>query len=276
MINAQIVLDSVNAATGDRLTTFVIRIPKFMLAQLARHRALSINAASSRAIPAKKVRQQVLQDPFNPIRWGVNGKGMQPKKELSPHSEKWARWAWSMGRYPAVGFHWYLGEVVGLHKETCNRLLEPYMWADVLLTATEWNNFFTLRCHDDAQAEFQAVAFQMRELRQNSIQQWLQPGEWHLPFIQECDHDQYPLSMQLQISAARCARLSYQLPEGGFSTPERDLELCSRLMKPPLHASAFESVAIALPTRERSANFMGWRSWRKDFPDEANGDYEET
>lgn len=273
MINAQIILDSVNLATGDRLTTFAIRIPKFILAEANTHRSLSRNAASSRAIPAKKIRHQVINDPVIPVHFGRNGKGMTASDELPPFKKWLALTAWRLARYPACVFHWFLSEVVGLHKQICNRILEPWMWADVLLSATEWKNFFALRCHRDAQPEFQAVATQMRQLLLTSTPQKLRPGEWHLPFIGNLEKERLPLEMQKQISAARCARISYQLPEGGFSTPDRDLELCSRLTAPPLHASPFEGVAIALPKRERSANFMGWKQWRKDFPEEANGDY---
>ena len=38
------------------------------------------------------------------------------------------------------------GDDRGLTKQLCNRLLEPYMWHTVLLTATEFENFFELRC----------------------------------------------------------------------------------------------------------------------------------
>lgn len=33
-----------------------------------------------------------------------------------------------------------------LTKQLCNRLLEPFMWHRVLVTSTEWDNFFELRC----------------------------------------------------------------------------------------------------------------------------------
>lgn len=35
---------------------------------------------------------------------------------------------------------------MGVTKQLCNRLLEPFMWHTVLITATEWENFFALRC----------------------------------------------------------------------------------------------------------------------------------
>lgn len=34
---------------------------------------------------------------------------------------------------------------LGVSKQLCNRLLEPFMWHTVIVTATEWENFFALR-----------------------------------------------------------------------------------------------------------------------------------
>lgn len=272
MIKAEIVLDSVNAATGDRITTFKIRIPKFLLAQIARHRTFSINAASSRAIPVKKIRRQVLSDPFVPIQWGQNCKGMQSHGVLPTWKARIAKILWLLARYPAVLFHWLLSDVLSVHKEISNRLLESFMWADVIISSTEWKNFFALRCHEDAQPEFREVAIQMRQLLENNVPQRLNPNEWHLPFI-NWEEKEEKLNIKKCISAARCARTSYLLPEGGFSTPSRDIELCDRLMAPPLHASPYEHVCAALPTSERVANFVGFRQWRKDLPSEANDDY---
>lgn len=272
-IEAKIVLDSLNTATGDRITTFVVTVPKWLLAEVRTHRALSMNAASSRAIPAKRVRCQVLADPFVPVSWGANRKGMQASVPVSPNKQKIARWSWLTARFPAMAIHWVLSELLGLHKQLCNRLLEPWMWADVVLTATEWKNFFILRCSQDAQPEFQMVATQMLELREKSIPIPLAPGEWHLPFMPS-DHEAHEkLEVLKQISAARCARVSYLLPESErLSTPERDLELCQRLILSG-HLSPFEHVAVALPARDRCANFVGFGQWRHEFPNEANGDY---
>lgn len=50
MIKSKIVADSQNIV-GNRLTTFVLEFPRFILPELATHRMFSKNAASSRAIP---------------------------------------------------------------------------------------------------------------------------------------------------------------------------------------------------------------------------------
>ena len=53
-------------------------------------------------------------------------------------------------------------EWLNVHKQVANRLLEPFMWHTVIVTATEWDNFFNLRCHPDAQPEIRLVAESMR------------------------------------------------------------------------------------------------------------------
>lgn len=131
-----------------------------------------------------------------------------------------------------------------------------------------------MRCHEDAQPEFQAVARQMQELYNSNVPISLSPGEYHLPFILESEKELYEIETLLKVSSARCARVSYLLPEGGFSTINRDLELFNKLNSYPLHGSAFEHDAIALPVRQREANLVGWRSYRREFANEANGDYD--
>jgi thymidylate synthase ThyX len=71
---------------------------------------------------------------------------------------------------------------LGVHKQLANRLLEPFSWHTVVVTATDWDNFFHLRCHPDAQPEFQKIAGMMRDVMEASTHN-LYYGEWHLPYI---------------------------------------------------------------------------------------------
>lgn len=275
MINAEIIADSLNIATGDRLTTFKVRCPKWIIAEIGTHRALSRSWTSSRAVPTRKLRQMILKDPVAPIHWGANQKGMQAKEELSGLKLAIARFLWLSARYPACLFHWLLGDVVGLHKQICNRLVEPWMWADGVITGTEWKNFFKLRNHPDAQPEFGKLASIMQVLYETSLPAELRPGEWHLPFVRECDRAGDWFDYQLvQISSARCARASYYLHDGKLSDPEKDLELCDRLAgSNPKHLSPMEHPAMASATRDRCGNFVGWKQYRKTIAGESGGDY---
>ena len=75
-ISAKIVADSIDPR-GNRITTFVLTYPRFIHAELLTHRLFSRNAASSRAIPFKKMVEDIENDPFIPIAWQKDHKGMQ-------------------------------------------------------------------------------------------------------------------------------------------------------------------------------------------------------
>src|SRR5690348_3253191 len=94
MIEAKIVADSINPI-GNRLTSFVVTYPRFILAEVNTHRMLSRNSASSRAIPVRKMIERIRQQPAMPVYWGKNQKGMQAGEELSDESRQ-AAFEWWM------------------------------------------------------------------------------------------------------------------------------------------------------------------------------------
>lgn len=269
---AEILGDSINSATGDRLTTFKIKLWKPLFAQLARHRTLSLSGTSSRAVPNLRFRRQAIEQPHVPVWWGANQRGMVAKKELPPLKRAIAEATWMNLRYPACGIHWFLGDFIGLHKELTNRWLELWLDLDIIISSTEWKNFYRLRVHPDTQPDFDVVATEMKMLHINSTPKILDPGEWHLVYLTEEDKS-LPLETQLKVSAARCARTSY-MRLGKLSGVEEDVDLCDRLLGDPPHASPFEHQAQALPISERCGNFVGWKQQRKNILGESGGDYE--
>lgn len=159
-IQARIVADSVNDF-GNRLTTMVVTFPRFILAELNTHRLFSRNSASSRAIPFKKMVESVKTNPFVPIAWQKDHSGMQGTQYFSELDEKTTRLstldspmtivdtcnkAWLLARDRAVEIAELLNNDLGVTKQLVNRLLEPFMWHTVLITSSEWENFFELRC----------------------------------------------------------------------------------------------------------------------------------
>lgn len=159
-ISATIVADSL-APSGDRLTTMLVTFPRFILAELNTHRMLSKNSASSRAIPFKRMVESVQENPFIPIAWQKDHSGMQGTEYVSPEDkylyhdsvgneksiqleEKCIK-DWHTAKYNAIKYAKLLNED-GVTKQLCNRLLEPFMWHTVLISGTEWENFFNLRC----------------------------------------------------------------------------------------------------------------------------------
>lgn len=146
-ISAEIIADSINTA-GQRITTAILTFPRFVLAELNTHRAFSRNSASSRAIPFNKMVEMVKTDPFIPIAWQKNHKGMQGTEYLDKSynsSGYYAEYAWLEARNRAVDLATSLDKL-DVTKQLTNRLLEPFLWHRVLVTSTEWGNFFELRC----------------------------------------------------------------------------------------------------------------------------------
>lgn len=141
--NCEILSDSLNPQ-GDRLTTMKITFPRFILAEFNTHRMFSRNSASSRAIPFDKMVKMVEENPFIPIAWQKDHRGMQGT-EYSVNN-KLNKALWLAARDEAVRSAKALNKESDVTKQLCNRLLEPFMWHTVIVTATEWENFFKLRC----------------------------------------------------------------------------------------------------------------------------------
>jgi thymidylate synthase ThyX len=259
-IKATIVEDSVTSL-GHRLTTVQLQFHRFILSEFNTHRVFSRNASSSRAIPVAKMIAQVVNDPAIPVSWGKNQKGMQANEELSDEQKAEALRLWLEARDNAVQSATLLGEL-GLHKQITNRLLEPWMWTHVVLTSTEWDNFFGLRCHKDAMPEMQTLAYAIREAMEKSTPTPCLT-EWHLPYVQQNERRELDLNTQIKCSVARCARVSYVNHDGTSPNVEKDMELYDRLVGgEPMHASPIEHQAC--PNNGIwSGNFFGWEQFRK-------------
>jgi hypothetical protein len=178
-IKAEILADSISPA-GVRLTTLLCEYPRFIHSELMTHRVFSRNAASSRAIPPEKQIQRIIDDPFVPV-FGSRVAGMG-EGELDDLSQDAARRTWLLARDSAVDYAKVLNKL-GTDKSRINRLLEPFSWITVIITATEWSNFFALRDHPAAQGEFQQLARAMREAMDVHTPRELRHGQWHLPLV---------------------------------------------------------------------------------------------
>ncbi|MGC1380009.1 MAG: FAD-dependent thymidylate synthase [Candidatus Baltobacteraceae bacterium] len=221
----------------------------------------SRNSASSRAIPTSKLIERVESEPAVPLEWGRNKAGMSASELLGEEDAEEARRVWLSARDAAVAHARRLLEF-GVHKQELNRLLEPFLWHTVIVTATEWENFFELRCAPNAQPEIRAAALAMRAAIGASVPQPLEYGAWHTPLLQS-DEDGLDVETRRRVSAARCARVSYLTHEGKREI-EKDLELYERL-KVDRHLSPFEHVATPVGDREFHANFRGWRQMRREI-----------
>ena len=254
---------------GVRLTTFEVTFPRIVLAEFNTHRMLSRNSASSRAIPVEKRIAQVKADPFVPAAFGKNKPGMQASENLDDDADLEASVAWNEAMSAAISGAAWLARI-GVHKQLANRLLEPFLWHTVIVSATEWENFFALRCHPDAQPEIRTIAEMMRVKVLEGIPALTAFEQWHLPLVPDLDElrrNYSPIDRAL-ISAGRCARVSY-LTHDGKRDPLADI-LLARKLQASGHMSPFEHVATPADGSAMIGNFKGWRQLRKMLPHEDN------
>ncbi len=278
----KVIEDRISPA-GKRLTTVVATYPRFIHSEIMTHRDRARNAASSRAIPWPKMRQMISTSPVIPIVWGAEQSGMQTGGEIPEKMRNLAEEIWLKARDSALKFADMLANIgetyvergvdvdagdesVRIHKSIPNRVTEPWMWITVVMSATEWKNFFRLRCHPDAEIHFQKIASMIRfGLDQSNPTERMH----HLPFIQADERD-IDIDIIAKVSTARCARVSYLTHEGQRSI-DADLQLFDRLCQGSGfgHWSPHEHVAFAKPDPTfGSGPFRGWEQYRKKFENE--------
>lgn len=269
-ISAQIIKDSL-APSGVRLSTFVLKYPRFIHAEVMTHRMFSRNASSSRAIPFKKQMAAIKDEMAAPLEFRANQKGMQAGERLSWWRSRACSAVWRLAGHVAIGFAKAL-DWLGAHKQYVNRLVEPFAHITVVLTGTDeaMANWFALRNHPKAQPEIQALARAMLKEYRASAPNALFAGEWHLPFVEDLDFpdgdtsgvDWQPL---IERSVACCARTSYNNHDGTAPNGEKDAKLHDDLLNDtPMHASPSEHQARAESDPEiRSGNLHGWTQYRK-------------
>lgn len=308
-IVARIVADSVNKS-GNRITTFELEYHRFIHSELMTHRLFSRNAMSSRAVPISKMIEQVRNSPATPIHWGKNQAGMQAKVECEDkdwHKQQWfnaAEFAANVAENMSHPENIQFGHTVA-HKQIVNRLLEPFQMMKTVLTATEFDNFFWLRCDPDAQPEIQELANCMFEAMKQSQPELLESKQWHTPYVEHifkggkfesyCLTDEEDNVIKLlteeeakAISASCCAQVSYRTLN---NTYEKAMDIYSKLASGrKVHASPFEHVATPMsdsPSHENgvthkdnvgnywSGNFKGWIQLRQILDNHVCWQYKE-
>lgn len=292
---AKIIADSISPE-GHRLTTFEVRFHRFVLAEFNTHRVFSRNSASSRARPTGKNLDDVFHNLAMPLDFPKEKRGMQGGEPLDEDEWDDAEMIWRRAAHEmSVAVEDLMD--LGVHKSVANRLLEPFMWHTVIVTATEWDNFFKQRVSPLAQPEISLAAGLMKTKYENSDPTPMKPGEWHLPYIAEGDRNvvlgryagmtvsasdlAFATEDLKKVSVARCARVSY-LTHDGKRDIWKDLDLYDRLVSAdPMHASPLEHVATPDPwnveelevplsggrrsrtlTVPKIGNFLGWRQHR--------------
>ena len=274
MNTARILKDSL-APNGARLTTFEVTFPKFILAEFNTHRMISKNSASSRAIKFETLVSTIQENPVMPVWWGKNQPGMQADEELDDSDKESAKKIWLEARDSAIEHATRLANL-GCHKQIVNRIIEPWMITKVVCSATEWDNFFHLRTHKDAQPEFKDLARKMFDVYSKSTPKQLDFGQWHIPYVDSSvnngkqvftlDGSEISLDDALILSASLCAQTSFRTSNDSL---EKARSIWNRLMgSNPKHASPTEHQGTpSISSKDVFGNFRGWKQYRHTIQD---------
>lgn len=279
LLNATILADSISPH-GVRLTTFELTYPRFIHAEFMTHRVFSRNASSSRAIPTKRAIRMILENPAVPASWRMNQPGMQGYEFAPVEVALQAQKVWLGAMTAAIGYAEEM-DSLGIHKQVVNRITEPYSHIKVVVTGVWWENFFGLRDHPAADPTIEALAKAMRAAYDESEPTLLQPGQWHLPYVSAQEVAIHGVAIAKKISAARCARVSYNNHDGSATSVEDDIKLHDRLLvDQPIHASPAEHQAtpdgkhllkgekLIYTSPAKHGNLTGWVQYRKTLANE--------
>jgi hypothetical protein len=280
LISAKILADSISPH-GVRLTTMELVYPRFIHAELMTHRVFSRNASSSRAIPTKRAIKMIRENPAVPASWRMNQPGMQGYEVASEKIALQAQWIWLDAMEDAIR-HAERMDALGIHKQVVNRLTEPYAHIKVVLTSVYWENWNGLRNHHAADPTIEALAVAICDAREASKPTPLGYEEWHLPYVTATERRDLDIQTLLKVSAARCARVSYNNHDGSQSKVDADCLLHDRLLiDQPIHASPAEHQATPdyfhvsglggagrWATPSKHGNLAGFIQYRKTLENE--------
>lgn len=268
---ASILADSLSPA-GVRLTTVLATYPAIAHEHMLTHRVLSRSTSSIRAIPTMMLIEDTRRDPFIPAEFRRNRPGMQPGEVMTGEDHEWARVEWIRAARNACDRAEGLARR-GVHKEHAGRLLGPFLWRTVIITATEWANLFNLRTDGDAQVEIRTIVGMIRDAMVANTPRPVAMGDWHLPMVGDGEHAD-PSTDWARVSAGRCARVSYRR-HLIHREPGEDVALARTLVERG-HMGPLEHVATPIggdrTVRDALAfhgNLRGWVQLRKMIPGEA-------
>lgn len=264
-VNAKIIAHT-RAAGAPDLITLQVRFPWWLLPEMNTHRAFSRNYGSTRAIPISRLIDEANNDPALPVKWTSHLPGMQGGDDLSANQIVQAETIYLKARDQVVEEVRSLLNL-GIAKQNANRLLMPFIHVEGIVTATEWDNFYALRRHADADPTMEALANAMWETMQAST-----PVEdhHHLPYVSMEERQSLVVDHKLwvsdvaNISAARCARVSYLNHDGSKPVISKDQAL-SKMLLDSMHMSPFEHQATRGDDQSLWGNLTGWHQYRKEL-----------
>jgi hypothetical protein len=260
----EIIADSICAGKvlkRQRIITVKLTYWRAIHAEMMTYRMWSRNCSSSRAIPVSKTLEKIQEQDILPIHFGKAQKGMSASREVEPGIKKKAIEIIHDLKFKTAQAAEELLNL-GLHKQVVNRYLEPFSTITMLVSSTDWTNFFQQRISDQAQPEIRSLAEEMLDKFSSHEPKRLSPGEYHLPFVKPELDGNYGLKDKIIDSVARCARVSYLNFDGTNSFAENKRLFQKLYDANPKHFTPFEHVCVAKGDGIAYANFTGFMSYR--------------
>lgn len=244
-MSAKVILDTeynsdYSYKLAERVITLELEFPKFILAEFSKHRNISFNTSSSRAIPVEKMLETIEEHPIQ-FKWTRKGPGMSGEYlDKDSHTFKNANEIAIEIRNFLVKKVKQL-DAIGIHKQHANRFLETFQTVKVIATANyyRWMDFLWLRLDDAVQPEMYDLAKEIQEAINNSTPEKRGNHEWHIPYVDGVEeYKDLPLLDKLKISASCCAQVSYRKLDTSI---EKSIDIYNKLVGgQKLHATPFE------------------------------------
>lgn len=244
-IKAELICHSKRINTGEEIITYKLTYPRCIHSELMTYHMMSVNSASSRAIPVDKLISVIEETPFYPCYFQLQHKGMQGNFYADYSVEQRSFKHWNEALHNSVKIAKDLSEDVT--KQLVNRLIEPYQYHCCLMTGTResFEHLFEQRCpiynveclkftskkesielyphlkdmtelewlqcnSGQAEIHFMDLAEKMYDALNESTPVIMKEDEWHIPFS---DRPEFTPEMSLKdkiiLSCAITARTSY-------------------------------------------------------------------
>lgn len=265
-MSAKVILDTeynpnTSYKLAERVITLELEFPKFILAEFSKHRNISFNTSSSRAIPVEKMLETIQEHPIQ-FKWTKKGPGMsgEPLDKDSPTFKNANEIAIEIRNFLTKKVKQL--DAIGIHKQHANRFLETFQTVKVIATANyyRWMNFLWLRLDDAVQPEMYDLAKEIQEAINNSTPEKRGNHEWHIPYVDGVEeYKDLPLLDKLKISASCCAQVSYRKLDTSI---EKSIDIYNKLVGgQKLHATPFEHQFV-WDSSSNVGNITGGRQFR--------------
>ncbi len=247
-ITAKIILDSIcpTSKGKSRLITVQTTSPKWLDAEIEKHRMLSSNSSSSRALPVKAQLDAVATDPYIPQDVRHPEKGMQGHERIE-HPRGFELMVKDLASQ-TVSLLKLREASTQYHKQHVNRYLEPFSIQSKVITGNyeAFQGMLKLRMSKFADPAIQRWAEAVDAAIKLSEPQKLGEWMWHLPYIDiEEMGEVEDIRTLCLMSAARCAKVSYK-NEGNTYPIAKEVKFAERLLRDQ-HMSPFEHQAKPFP-----------------------------